>query len=114
MQEHSSNNNSSQFTKTDNGFHIKFENGYTISVQFGPGNYCANRTSSFASYQSLFDDLKKAKESSKVSCKDAEIAVFTPGGEFLSLGNDQVAGWKSVDQVFRVMMCVWRHDPKNG
>lgn len=22
------------------GFHITFENGYTISVQFGPGNYC--------------------------------------------------------------------------
>ena len=24
------------------GFHITFENGYTVSVQFGPGNYCDN------------------------------------------------------------------------
>ena len=22
------------------GFHITFENGYTVSVQFGPANYC--------------------------------------------------------------------------
>jgi len=24
------------------GFHITFANGYTVSVQFGPGNYCDN------------------------------------------------------------------------
>jgi hypothetical protein len=24
------------------GFHITFENDYTVSVQFGPGNYCDN------------------------------------------------------------------------
>lgn len=22
------------------GFHVSFPNGYTVSVQFGPGNYC--------------------------------------------------------------------------
>lgn len=25
------------------GFHIRFENGWTISVQIGAGNYCTNR-----------------------------------------------------------------------
>jgi len=24
------------------GFHLTFQNGYTISVQFGRGNYCMN------------------------------------------------------------------------
>ncbi len=24
------------------GFHISFPNGYTMSVQFGPGDYCEN------------------------------------------------------------------------
>jgi hypothetical protein len=24
------------------GFHITFKNGWTASVQFGPGNYCSN------------------------------------------------------------------------
>jgi len=28
--------------KSSKGFHITFENGYTVSVQFGPGNYCDN------------------------------------------------------------------------
>jgi len=27
---------------SNHGFHITFENGYTVSVQFGPGNYCDN------------------------------------------------------------------------
>ena len=26
------------------GFHMEFKNGYTISVQFGPMNYCSNRS----------------------------------------------------------------------
>jgi hypothetical protein len=30
-------------TTSRNGFHITFENGWTVSVQFGRGNYCANR-----------------------------------------------------------------------
>ena len=32
------------FTSTFNkGFQITFENGWTISVQYGSGNYCENR-----------------------------------------------------------------------
>ena len=32
------------FSIQDNkGFQISFKNGYTVSVQFGGGNYCANR-----------------------------------------------------------------------
>ena len=27
---------------SNKGFHITLENGYTVSVQFGPGNYCDN------------------------------------------------------------------------
>ena len=31
------------FSITGNrGFHMTFENGYTVSVQFGKGNYCDN------------------------------------------------------------------------
>ena len=29
-------------TTSRNGFHITFENGWTVSVQFGNGNYCDN------------------------------------------------------------------------
>jgi hypothetical protein len=27
-------------TTRNKGFHITFDNGWTVSVQFGPGNYC--------------------------------------------------------------------------
>ena len=30
------------FTSTSNGFQLAFENGWTISVQWGYGNYCTN------------------------------------------------------------------------
>jgi len=33
----------------DSGFHIVFENGYTVSVQFGKGNYCDYDFSSLSS-----------------------------------------------------------------
>lgn len=33
------------------GFHIRFENGWTISVQFGAGNYCDNYDLSDFSYK---------------------------------------------------------------
>ena len=110
MQERLS-NNTSEFTKTSSGFQIKFENGYKISVQFGPMNYCQNKLSTFADYNTIADVLDNNNKNT-FSSKDAEIAVITPSGEFLTIGNDQVAGWKTVNQVFRVMMCLWRHNPK--
>jgi hypothetical protein len=51
------------FKATENkGFQITFNNGYTISVQFGKGNYCDNRL----------------KENSDfiTSCKNAEVAIW--------------------------------------
>jgi alanine dehydrogenase len=35
---------------SNKGFHITFKNGWTISVQFGAGNYCDNHDASFSSY----------------------------------------------------------------
>lgn len=29
------------------GFHITFPNGWTVSVQFGPGSYCENKSYRF-------------------------------------------------------------------
>lgn len=31
------------FEASEKGFHITFANGWTVSVQFGRGNYCENR-----------------------------------------------------------------------
>lgn len=51
------------------GFHIQFENGWTVSVQFGPGNYCDNY------------DLRigeEDEEAGKRGSSTAECAVWGP------------------------------------
>lgn len=55
------------------GTQFQFENGYMVSVQWGPTNYCQNYCPFLA-----FD-----KNDSYYSCPDAEIAVFDPSGDFV-------------------------------
>lgn len=50
------------------GFHITFKNGYTVSVQFGAGNYCEH-------YHKIIDAYKWRKQGAQGSY-DADIAVF--------------------------------------
>lgn len=69
------------------GFHIEFENGYRVSVQFGGGNYCGNYDMPIGG-----DDYRKAGE---VGCFDAEVAVLASDGEMIkhpSFDNDTVGG----------------------
>ena len=86
-----------KFKSTDRkGFHITFENGLTVSVQWGGGNYCENR------YNADFS-LTKDMES-----KNAEVAVWSDEC-FLNANNftsdedadscDCVVGWLTPEQV---------------
>ena len=88
----------SQFVSTRNkGYQMTFQNGITISVQFGTGNYCERRNSA---YDRLTDDTAPAI----VASKDAEIAIWHKDSDtwfkFDSRNwNDQVKGWVSVQEV---------------
>lgn len=67
------------------GFHITMPNGYKMSVQFGPGNYCDN-------YDMRWDDFYKKRESRSgysISSETAEIAIFDPKGDMISLDNGE-------------------------
>lgn len=68
------------------GFQITFENGWTVSVQFGGGMYCDN-----------YDmDCGKEKEINILKCRNAEIAAFDDNGEMLKFENgDTVKGYVS-------------------
>lgn len=71
------------------GFHMSFRSGLTISVQWGPGNYCANRYS---------DEKPRIGAQSQ----DAEIAIFTTEEDRwfqFNESRDTVLGWQSADQV---------------
>lgn len=65
------------------GFAMTFENGYTISVQIGFGNYCDNRH----------------EAQPKPYSKTAEVAIFTPSGEFYEIEGDYVCGYCNTDKI---------------
>ena len=69
------------------GFQLTFENGWTVSVQFGKHNYCENR-------ESLSREVVKKGES-----QDAEIAAFPEEGLWYDFGSDTVKGYCSADEV---------------
>jgi hypothetical protein len=82
----------SNFASTNNrGFQMTFENGWTISVQFGFGNYCSNRNHPDGWYAS--------KDVEYFSCPDAEIAIWDSFGEYYNFGHDTVKGYCSTDEV---------------
>lgn len=75
------------------GFHVTFENGWTVSVQFGAGNYADNHR--------LWseDEPKRGWES---SC--AEVAAWPDDGEMMRFPDGQtVQGWQTPAQVLALM-----------
>ena len=88
------------------GFQMTFANGWTVSVQFGPGNYCENRNINMmiTAEQEQFAG-KKAIAGNKGSI-DAEIAAWDKDGNWHNFGDDRrqfgdtaVKGWCSTDEV---------------
>ena len=96
------------------GFQMTFDNGYTISVQFGPSNYIDNRSFSPGKpwikmevdgeehhFSSL--DLEYGHKGSV----NAEIAVWGEGNDWVRLAPyDDVVGWLSADTVAQVITLV--------
>lgn len=80
------------FRINDNkGFQITFENGYTVSVQFGPGNYGSN-------YQLGFDSYGKP-----MTAASAETALIGPDNAFVAYMDDDVQGHRTAADVLALM-----------
>ena len=89
------------------GFHITFNNGITLSTQFGYGNYCDNRMNSSTD---PFPD--NGKTSPVIECKNAEIAIWDRDDNWITQdmfkdlnidGCDDVLGWVTTDQWFKIL-----------
>ena len=81
------------FCINDNkGFQIKFDNGYTVSVQFGPGNYGSNYDLSF------LDNINKP-----MTATTAETALLDPDGNFVPYKDDDVQGYQSPADILALM-----------
>jgi hypothetical protein len=81
-------NSNAKVTVWQRGFKYTLTNGYTLSVAFGPGNYCDNKN------KPLFEDESWYESS------DFEVAVFEPNDDIVDLvrtgdneWTDQVIGW---------------------
>jgi len=81
-------------TTCNKGFSITFDNGVTVSVQFGPGNYCSNHNLNY----NPFIELRNCQS------PNAEIAIWDKTGEFITKEfennlNDDVIGYLKPDRV---------------
>ncbi len=89
------------------GFHMKFDNGWAVSVQWGPGTYSDNHDMDFDEH------YKKKMGESMLQSEDAEVAVFKPNGDWgtqevwsLMFGKelcDDVVGWMRAEEVAEVL-----------
>ena len=104
----------SKFTTSYNkGFQMTFGNGFSISVQWGVGNYCEN-------HQKENGEWNEATKHDFWSSNSAEIAVFNEYGSMIPIAGytlekpdgkeesytDVVSGWLSTNQVAKVIAIV--------
>jgi hypothetical protein len=81
---------------------LDFPNGWTASVQFGPGNYCSNRDSS----RNPFSDHVQFLESNTAEVAawpTAERESSTTRGWFQFEDGQKVKGWQDVDSVMEYL-----------
>lgn len=91
------------------GFQMTFENGWTVSVQFGTNAYCERRSFSPDAYK-----VSMLPENRIWSSETAEIAAWDADGYWFKFGDDnsddasspgdgafrdEVKGWCAADEV---------------
>ena len=74
------------------GFQITFDNGYTVSVQMGPGNYGSNYNADFIA------NMNKPQ-----SATLAETALIAPNGDFVAYQGEDVQGYVNADSVLELL-----------
>lgn len=78
------------------GFHITFANGFTVSVQFGGGNYCDNYDDEIGS--------ETYPASGEKGSSNAECAVWGPDGGMINRWDgDSVSNRSSVADVLELL-----------
>jgi hypothetical protein len=86
------------------GFRMGFKNGFEISVQWGPGNYCERKD----------EDFDKPQEERFWESRTAEIAIFdSKDDSMITLSENNVDGWLTPDKVAKVITMVSLAKTKN-
>jgi hypothetical protein len=86
----------SKFTTTYNkGFQMTFNNGWSISVQWGVGNYCSVGRWGANPTEHLATPVHSSPDCEIMIWKEKEGAV----GQTYNFGNDEVKGYCDADEV---------------
>ena len=88
------------------GFQITFENGLTVSVQWGAGNYCSNYYD--RDYRAVIDKESTTAEAAVWSENCWVNAMDFLTGEFPTeyQGYAEVAGYLSADEIAELLISV--------
>ncbi len=79
------------------GFHMTFANGWTVSVQWGSGNYCPNH------HVLPSDKSERGYEAMQRKLGEAGVPVAEVGW-WKGSGEMEVAGYMSPDEVLSLMV----------
>lgn len=80
------------------GFQITFENGWTVSVQWGCGNYADHYATPYTN--------GAHERAGKLGSKTAEIAAWDADGNWHSFGTDTVAPYRTPEEVAAIISLI--------
>lgn len=81
------------------GFHMTFPNGYTVSVQFGGGNYCDNYDDRIG--DGYVDSGEKGSDTAECAIIKSKELIEIP--ELLGGGGDTVIGYCDTTKVLELL-----------
>lgn len=91
------------------GFYITLKNGYTVSVQFGYGNYCDHHHNYSRIDESFLDHGKRL---GALGSSTAEIAIIKPNGEFYPICGNDVSGYQTPEDLIEIINMASNLNPK--
>jgi hypothetical protein len=83
------------------GFQLQFENGWTVSVQFGQFNYCDNQFP-LEDLEQLFNTPPTGPPDT-ISSPNAEIAAWDTEGNWYRFDDDTLRGYVTPNEVLEFM-----------
>ena len=93
-------------TPQHRGFHITFDNGYTVSVQFGPNSVCAVKSKNDEVITPSNIDEKVPNAEVAVISEDQELIPFRSGG-------DETKGFVTPEELVGILTWVMRRGKEN-
>jgi len=93
------------FHKTPSGFMLDFPNGWTVSVQFGPGNYGSNRDSTHNYFEDTaeFLDANTAEIGAWHTDTRGEGISTSQGVWYQFEDGEEVKGWQNITHVMEFL-----------